>query len=307
MSSAVSNQAKRAIEVTVASRLYAVPLECPCCGAQPDTEVTVPIARSARAHAAADSAHAAAFPYCRSCVDHAQRWESAGLLSAGLIVVGVVASAVIGGVEGVPLGVATAVVVITIAAALAAARRRQARRAMRESCSAPSKAVEFLGWSGTASSFRFESITYAAKFAEQNADRLVENSHVRKLLDRYKLARIAVPTPAAAMATLPPPPDVSAWIERIAKTRGRVARRTAVTHALDALHEPGEREQLVTAIAAKEVAALLDQVEGLTPAERKVRLSKLVEWVRRDNIPEPLQREMMRALEAHVGEGNAKP
>src|SRR5690349_3630999 len=92
--------------VEVASRRFAVPLDCPCCGATPDTELAVPLARAARDRATGDSARSMDFPYCRHCVDHVDRWESAGVMSAGLIVLGVAAGVAVVAVATVPLGIA---------------------------------------------------------------------------------------------------------------------------------------------------------------------------------------------------------
>ncbi|HEY1554066.1 MAG TPA: hypothetical protein VGF94_04485 [Kofleriaceae bacterium] len=282
--------------VEVASRRFAVPLDCPCCGATPDTEISVPIARSARDRASADSARGVDFPYCAHCVAHVARWDSAGVASSGIVVIGIVAGGAIAAASSPAIGVTVALAGIVFAVVIATSRRAQAKRAVRESCSAPGKAIAYLGWSGSSSAFRFESISYAAKFAEQNAAKLVENPAIRKLLERYKLARIAVPTPAAAVA-IPPPLDVGDWIAKIAKTSGRVARRSALARALEAFREPREREQVVRAVSAIELAALLAPLEHLTGADKQRHLRAAIEQVRYDNIPDELQQELLRDLE----------
>ena len=252
--------------------------------------------------AAADTARAVDFPYCRHCVEHVERAESAGVMSAGLIVIGLLAGAALALVTSVLLGVAAFATSIVVAAAIAASRRAQARHGMRESCSSPGKAVEYLGWTGTASGFRFESLSYAAKFADQNADKLVEDPRIRKLLEQYKLARIAVPTPATAVQTIPPPLDAGAWIARLAQTPGRVARRAAVARALDSFRDPREREQVVRAVAAIELAALLAPLDRLSAvADRQRLLRDGIEQVRHDNIPDALQQEMLKGLEERLG------
>ncbi|HTR53091.1 MAG TPA: hypothetical protein VMJ10_20490 [Kofleriaceae bacterium] len=287
-------------KVEVTSRRFVVPLDCPCCGATPDAEITVGIARAARDRASSDSARSVDFPYCRHCVEHVERWESGGVVSAGLIVLGLVAGAAVAALASPVIGVTAALAGIVFAAVLATSRRSQAKRGMRESCSSPGRALEYLGWNGIASGFRFESISYAARFAEQNAGQLVEDPAIRKLLERYKLARIAVPTPAAAVA-IPPPLDVGDWIARIAKTSGRVARRGELSRALEAFREPREREQVIRAVSAIELAALLAPLEQLASASDKQRhLRTAIEQVRYDNIPDELQQEMLRDLEGRL-------
>jgi hypothetical protein len=216
--------------------------------------------------------------------------------SSGIVVIGIVAGGAIAAASSPAIGVTVALAGIVFAVVIATSRRAQAKRAVRESCSAPGKAIAYLGWSGSSSAFRFESISYAAKFAEQNAAKLVENPAIRKLLERYKLARIAVPTPAAAVA-IPPPLDVGDWIAKIAKTSGRVARRSALARALEAFREPREREQVVRAVSAIELAALLAPLEHLTGADKQRHLRAAIEQVRYDNIPDELQQELLRDLE----------
>jgi len=60
--------------VEVTSRTFALPSDCPCCGATPDSELLVALARSARDRAAPDSARSIDVPYCRTCVEHAAMW-----------------------------------------------------------------------------------------------------------------------------------------------------------------------------------------------------------------------------------------
>src|SRR4051812_30561588 len=75
--------------VQVTGRRFAIPFECPCCGAPPDTELHIPRARSG--NAAPDSAAGLDVPYCSRCMRHAEAWEHAGVGSAAVLVVGVLA------------------------------------------------------------------------------------------------------------------------------------------------------------------------------------------------------------------------
>ncbi len=291
--------------VEIRGRRFAVPLDCPCCGAAPDAEVVVPLAPEGRGRAASDSARAVDFPYCSSCIAHVSRWESAGLMSAGVIVLGVAAGIAGAVISGPALGLVLVVASLVLAIVLAAARRAQARHAMREACSSPGKAVKYFGWTGTASRFSFESMSYAAKFGEQNDSKLVEDPKVRKLLDRYKLARIAVPTPAAAIAAIPPPLDVAEWMAKLAGMPGRIARRAALMRALEVLHEQRERDQVIRAVSAIELATLLAPLDRMTnPGERARHLEGALDRVRADNLPDELQEALLRDLEEKLQNTN---
>jgi hypothetical protein len=283
--------------VEITSRRFAIPADCPCCGAAPDAELAIELARAARARATVESATKIDFPYCRYCVDHVSRWESANVMWEGLMTIGLLGGILACFLASLQMGFLVFVGANVLGLLLRISRRTLARHAMRESCSTPSKAVFYLGWSGTSSAFVFDSLPFAAKFAEQNQHQLVESPRIRKLLERYKLARIAVPTPATAVSTIPPPLDVGEWVARIAKLPGAVARRTALSHALDAFRETREREQLVRAVSAIEVAALLVGFERMRAADKQRHLGRVIEAVRYDNIPELLQQEMLRDLE----------
>ena len=211
--------------VEISGRRFDVPLDCPCCGAAPDTEIALPLARANRDRAAV-SALTVDFPYCRSCAAHVARWDSAGVVRSGLIVIGIVTFVVAAFASELAFGVIALIAATTLALGVASSRRGEARRACSPSCGSVGMSVHYLGWSGTATGFAFESIAYGAKFAEQNASRIVDDPRIRKLLQNYKLARIAVPTPAAAIAVIPPPLGVGEWIARLAATSTRVARRS---------------------------------------------------------------------------------
>jgi hypothetical protein len=292
-----SKPGSQATVVEVATRTFALPMDCPCCGSTPDSELLIGLARTARDRVAADSAKAVEVPYCRVCIEHATMWESAGVMSAGLGVIGIAAGAIIAAVSSGVVGGAVIVAGLLVGIALAAARRAQARHACRESCSCPQRAVGYLGWTGSATGFSFESKSYAAKFAEQNPGKLVEDPRVRTLLERYKLARIAVPTPAAAVQAIPPPPDAAEWMARLASESSRVARRAALTRALDVLTEPKERDQVIRSVAAIELAALMAPIEKLHGDLRKRALDLASAHVRADNLPDELRAALLRDLE----------
>jgi hypothetical protein len=283
--------------VEVKGRELAIPFDCPCCGATPDTEVAVPLARASR-NRAANSAMAIDFPYCRACVAHVTRWESGRIVLTGLVVLGTVLFAIAAIASQVVVGIAVFGGLVALGALVAVARRNDARRACRESCGSVEMAVEYLGWSGVANGFAFKSIAYGAKFAERNASRLVEDARVSRLLKNYELARIAVPTPAAPVSVIPPPLDTGEWIAKLTTIPTRVARRDALSRALDSLSDARARDQVVRTVCAIELATYLapvDQASGA--AAKKRRLQATIEHVKRDNLPEPLRQLLLRELE----------
>jgi len=259
-----------AVIVEVGARRFVVPYECPCCGAVPDGELVVPLTPSRDRPVSPETAHALGFPYCRKCLGHTAQWDSVKNLETGIKVLGLLAGIVLALVVHWAAGLAAFVVAVALSVVIGRARRTSVKAACGESCACPSIALAYLGWSGNASAFSFESHVYAARFAEQNATKLVNVDPIlRKVMEGHKLARLAVPTPAAAIRAVPAAATVSDWVDRIQTAPGRVARLDWLARSLDAFADPTDRH-------------------------------KLIVDVRADNIPEELRDEVVRQLEARL-------
>jgi hypothetical protein len=289
-------------DVEISSRTFAIPFECPCCGADPDTELAVPVTRGAGREVVRETARALAFPYCKRCLAHVERWDAVGIRSAAMMIAGVVAAVVLSLATRVVIGAIAFAAAALLAWSLTSARRAAVRAALGPSCASPDRALAFLGWSGRSSAFSFASPTYAARFAEQNTKLLVQvGEQLRKLLEGHRIARLAVPTPAAAHLVVPPPASTAEWIARIENSRSTVERRNTLRRALDASHDPGERAQLLEAACRIELAPVLGRLDGLSGAgAKKHRLQRAIDEVRADNMPEELQEFEVRQLEARL-------
>lgn len=282
-----------AVVVEVSARKYGVPYECPCCGAVPDGELAVK----------SQTGHILDTPYCTKCIAHVEAWESAGIRAAGVAVLGLIAGSVLLFVS-MPAGIISAVAGIAASAYLRAAGKAKAKRTCGPSCASPSVALSFRGWDGTTNGFTFESPTFAARFAEQNAAILAnETPQLRKLLEGYKKARLAVPTPAVAAGVAPPPLTAQAWTARLESIEGKVARRVALGRALEMIDQPAHRRELVQTVARLELAPMLDKLQRLpSPAAKKALLLTFIEQLKTENIPDELEAAMTTALQARVAE-----
>lgn len=284
-----------AVTVELAGRKYTVPFECPCCGAVPDAELRI-IARA--------TGKGAAFPYCARCVEHARRWDGAGVPTAGVMVLALAGTigTVIAGAFLVAAGVFVGGAVL--GGVLRSSRRAAARAGCGESCAAPGVALAYLGWSGTTSGFSFASPTYAARFADANPALLANvTPQLRKLIDGYHKARLAVPTPAIAAGVAPPPLTAREWLARLESTRGTVARRIALARALEMVEDPQPRRELIQTVARLELEPLYARVQRETrPAARRALLVAAIEEIRADNIADELQAAELEKLEARLAE-----
>jgi hypothetical protein len=284
----------RGVIVEVSSRKFGVPFECPCCGAAPDTDMQV----------RAPNGQGLDVPYCRACREHVQAWESAGVASSGVAVLGILIAIVLAIAMNILVAIGVFALTASIAWWLRSSRRAAAKAACGASCAAPNVALSYLGWSGTTSSFSFESPTFAARFTEQNMSIVAnESAALRKLREGYKKARLAVPTPAVAAGVAPPPLTARDWLERLESTEGKVARRVALGRALEMIDQPQPRRELVQTVARIELAPLLDKLQRLSsPAAKQSLLTGALESLRTDNIPDELEAAMQQALQARLDE-----
>jgi len=282
--------------VQVTGRRFAIPFECPCCGAPPDVELRIPRARGATV--AADSANGLDVPYCSRCARHAEAWEHAGVGSAAVLVAGVIAFVVISLAAARPLlGLFALLASIPIALIVANVRRIRARAGCTEACASPGMAISYRGYNGTLTSIAFESLTYAARFAEHNTGIVLETPQLRRLLEGHRIARLQVPTPAAAVA-MSAAPTPAEWRAKIEQAKGPLARRTALSRALDAVTDEAARADLVKAAADAELSPVLAKARSLAGAAKREHLDAAIAAVRADNLPEPLQTAELAQLEA---------
>src|SRR5262245_34676033 len=112
--------------IEVLGRKFRIPFECPCCGAVPDTEIRVAYTRKNAPRVGSDTSRAYDFPCCRRCAAHVARWDSAGVASAGMMVLGMMAGAIVGIFTHVLIGGAIVVAATVVASLLARTRRTRA-------------------------------------------------------------------------------------------------------------------------------------------------------------------------------------
>ncbi|HEU4727106.1 MAG TPA: hypothetical protein VFT22_04435 [Kofleriaceae bacterium] len=287
--------------VEVSARAFAIPFECPCCGAAPDSELT--IAPPAGANQGAERpARGLEFPYCRSCIAHVTAWTAAGTTASGVAFLGIVAGVIAGAFIGIAIGAVVAGASIPLAMAIAARRRARAQAACGPACASPGTAVRYLGTSGGVRAFSFESPTYTARFAEQNAAVLTGvGADLRRLVEGHRVARLVVPTPAAPVTVVSAPLTVDEWIGRLEAAPGRVARRSILPRALEATPEPDQRARLIAAASRLEIAPVLAQIdERSSAAVQRRQLEAAISDASADNLIDELRDHVVHELEARL-------
>lgn len=280
----------------VASRTFEQPSDCPCCGAECDGELEIPLDQ--RQAAAPSSARVQRFPYCRRCIAHVAAVDRTRVIAATILLAGIAIAGVVALVDeplhGVLVVGATIALVMLVGGSLLA----RAQRRCSEGCASSERAVAYLGWNGSASSFRFASAVYTARFAEANTDQLVEVSEpLAHLLRAHARVRVEVPTPAAPMRAVAPNTR-AAWLAELTAQAGPLGRRRVLSRALAVTYDPDERAALISVVAHAELDAELVALDGLPPASRRRRVRQLIEVVAADNLHDELREVMLAVLRA---------
>ena len=118
-----------------------------------------------------------------------------------------------------------------------------------------------------------------------------------KLLEGHRVARLAVPTPAASVV-VPPPATLADWVAKLEASVGALSRRATLARALDALTDLAERQLVIMKAKDLEIAAL--DLAGLDPLQQRQRIEGAIAEVRADNIPEALQIAILYDLESRI-------
>ncbi|GEM_PF-4842264 len=279
--------------VEVSSRRFAIPHECPCCGAIPDAELVVPVIGT---RAARTSAKALDLPSCKRCNQHIAASEAAGIASAAALLAGLVA-AIVGTIVLGPIGLVAIPVALVLAFVLVTRRRRAAELMRGPSCAAAGKAIAYFGWSGTTTALELASPTYAARLAEHNEKILhAPTPRLRALIQGHARARVAVPSAVAPVAE--PPSTVDAWIAKLSSATGPAARRHLMVRALGAFTDDASRMALVDAVAKIDLAPTYAKLAKASSLEDRAKvLAEAIARVTADNVPELVQDYELRELE----------
>lgn len=282
--------------VEVSSRTFSIPPECPCCGAAPNTELR--LQRTGK-RAAANSATSLDVVYCSKCLAHVAAFEGAGLWSAGLLVTGL-AIAIIFAAFVTLAGLLALPIAVLLAFVLTTRRRHAARKSCGPSCATTGKALAYLGWNGTTSALELASPTYAARFAEANAEILVNPTpRLRQLVEGMRVARLAVPTPAAAVQVVTAPPTASEWVAQLESASGPATRRQILVRALAAITEGDARGELISGAVRIELAPTYKALTGSGDAQAKL-LGEAIARITADNLPAPVRDAALESLEARL-------
>ena len=295
------------MRLEVRGRTIDLPLRCACCGRPHATVLpALPGVNIPRVLAAAWS-----FPVCERCARHAAYWQSATGLVRWLRIGGLAAAFIAGaaGCFGVLLALAAAALVLAPVAGVL--RRREARTRCYPECPSAGAPVFYLGSRGEIESFEFLQQGYAVDVMRANMKRLVHlSSEARRLIQPDLDREAAQEAERKAMerervriaAEVAHDNEVyEKCVARIDAAKGLAGRRQALEAGLRALRQEHMRGQLMLQASRIDVAAALAKAEALKSGAAKLRtLSEALAAVRSDAVPDHLQLELIRSLEAAI-------
>jgi hypothetical protein len=321
------------MRVNVRGRPFDLPQRCACCGLAPSSEM--PAAAPPKADKVTRQQAAGwRFPICAACAHHATRWRAARLFTRwfrfgglGLVFLITVAA---GSASVLLFGGA---LVFALAALAGYLGEREARSLCKKGCASAGPPVTFAGFSGNVDSFDFAQQGYAGDFMRANLEKLAALPHETQRFIQPDLDRVAAAEAqrraderacerAAAEAESQRKAERAALerervriaaevahdnevydrcLERMDAAKGPAGRRGALEAGLRSLRQEHMRERLMLEASRIEVAAALAKAEGQKSAAARLRtLSEALEAIRNDAIPDHLQLDLIRSLEAAI-------
>lgn len=306
------------MQIEISAAKISFPGACACCGGPGETELSVSATRSRGKRVVHTTSKTWAFPYCRRCVEHVEKWDSgANAFTLALTVGGILA--VLSLWSSAVLAALVVVVAVAGGLALQSAEHRKAAAMCSPSCVQASRAVDYLGWSGSLHTFEVSSPRYASEFLQANLKKVVNlRPEARELLQAdagQKPARASSRRNGSSRAEAPEISSrrgeldlLASAVARLESLKGPAARRTALEAALRSIASPEIQERLLLEASKIEVQAALDRVDGLkTPAAKRRTLQSALDDVRQDPIPDELQAQQIAWLEDALAELEVSP
>jgi len=269
------------------------------------------------------------FPVCAPCAQHAARWRSARVFvrwfrfgGLGLALLFAIAG---GGIGAFLITGALAFGVAALAGYLVS---REARGLCHSGCASPGPPVTYISSFDDIDSFEFAQKGYAGDFMRANLsklaalphetqsfiqpdlDRVVAAEAERKAQERERLRAAEAEKKALEherariAAEVAHDNDVyEKAIARMDTAKGPAGRKGALEAGLRSLRQEHMRERLMLDASRIEVSAALTKAEGLKSSAAKLKtLSEALEAVRNDAIPDHLQLDLIRSLEAAIAQ-----
>jgi hypothetical protein len=164
------------VKVDVSGAILSFPVECACCGASPDSDLTISARRSWGKRVIHTEARAWEIPYCTSCLEHVRRSRDAGTFARAATVMSLGAAALVGYLEAVYWGIGVAVGLIALTIFIYGRLLKRAESHSGHGCVGLDQAISYGGWSGSLHSFEITSSKFARDFMLINERRLVNLS-----------------------------------------------------------------------------------------------------------------------------------
>jgi ribosomal protein L28 len=161
------------MRVDVSGHLFSFPRACACCGAVPDSTLTVSASRSRGSRVVRTEGRSWDFPYCTRCIKHVQRAGTMRMLVRQFIALSVLLGVIVGFSESAYLGFGIGILCVVATVAVGFKLHNLARG---PGCVDADSSIAYLGWSGTLHQFEIASRRFAFDFMVANRRKLVNLS-----------------------------------------------------------------------------------------------------------------------------------
>jgi hypothetical protein len=171
------------MRVDVSGQRFVFPSECACCGATPDSALTISASRSRGSKVVHTETKSWDVPYCTDCIEHLRASQAAGSFARLFTFLSVLLGVLIGFGVNPYLGAAIGILAVVGTVMVYGKKRDQARAECDANCVNVDAAIAYLGWYGTLHKFEIGSQQFACDFMTANQNKLVNlSSEARSLL-----------------------------------------------------------------------------------------------------------------------------
>lgn len=164
------------MRIDVSGQKFLFPPRCACCFDHANDSLVVSASRSTGKKVVHTQTKAWDFPYCAKCVRHVRSAEAATVLLGVLAGSSLLAGVWLWIATSPPIGIAVAIGALVGTMLLHYRRMGSAKKGCGQECVSVSRAVEYLGWHGTAHQFWIASRDYASAFMVANERKLINLS-----------------------------------------------------------------------------------------------------------------------------------
>jgi hypothetical protein len=164
------------MKVAVSGNIFSFPPECPCCGATPDTTLSVSASRPSRERQPRAETRVWDIPYCVRCISHMNAYEKLRPLARILTVLSIFLGMIVALTYGLYWGLGAGILSLAATLGIFAAWRKHVQSLRSPDCAGSGCAIAYIGWEASVHEFEIGSQRFAKVFLAANRKKLINLS-----------------------------------------------------------------------------------------------------------------------------------